>query len=205
MYTSLDEHPGIFKEGAETPTAPSGRGQREPRLLTPFYDVQSYAYGWSLNAGWLSVKLRRVHANTQGPLRRSSGPHPLRRVVDIVSRPRHWHRGARCDRFAWPADNLPGCRGLEGLRPHLLLPNRVLVWPQRLLCVHRVEGAQVLRSIYEEDVYIPRLTVAKSMTNVTRDPHPVENSSVRLCITVFVVSDVSATTCSMISPRTLKC
>ena len=34
----LDEDPATCKEGAETPTALSGHGQGESRLLAPFYD-----------------------------------------------------------------------------------------------------------------------------------------------------------------------
>ena len=52
VHTSLDEYPGAFKEGVETPTAPTdpSREQRESRLLTPFCDVQSHlqSYGQSL-------------------------------------------------------------------------------------------------------------------------------------------------------------
>ena len=39
VHAGLDEYPAAFKEGAETPAVPSGRGQRESRLVAPFYDV----------------------------------------------------------------------------------------------------------------------------------------------------------------------
>ena len=39
VCTSLDESLGTSKEGEGTPTVLSGRGQRESRLLAPFYDV----------------------------------------------------------------------------------------------------------------------------------------------------------------------
>ena len=39
VHTSLDEYLKTSKEGGETPTALSGRGQRESLLPTPFCDV----------------------------------------------------------------------------------------------------------------------------------------------------------------------
>ena len=39
VHTGLDEYLATFKEGAETPTVLSGRGQRESQLAAPFYDI----------------------------------------------------------------------------------------------------------------------------------------------------------------------
>jgi len=41
--------PEASKEHIETPTAPSGRGQREPRVLVPVYDgwLHPKSYGQS--------------------------------------------------------------------------------------------------------------------------------------------------------------
>jgi len=42
VHTSLEEHPGTFKEDAETPTALPGRVQREYRLLALFRHLEIY-------------------------------------------------------------------------------------------------------------------------------------------------------------------